>query len=263
MHERARALAAERLDGVLAVPDRAWLDAHLAECPPCRAVAEGYVADRELLRGLATPRPPRDLWAATASRLDAERPPRGRGRPVRSMPLGALAGVLVVAVVVGAAWLTDRPGQPAAASPSTALASSDLTPVTAAASPLHVEREIGLLRREGGLLGVSVATVDQVCATTSLRRCQVATAGRDSIAVSEQAKSVVKSPNGKLLAVVLSDDNPGVVIVPAPSDSSLAASGPPASPGALASPTPFATPTRSVTPTPTALQTETPPPSPS
>ncbi|MEA2620618.1 MAG: hypothetical protein QOC97_1391, partial [Chloroflexota bacterium] len=50
-HERARGLAAERLDGVLSVTDDAWLNEHLEGCAGCRSVAAAYESDRVALRG--------------------------------------------------------------------------------------------------------------------------------------------------------------------------------------------------------------------
>ncbi|HVA87685.1 MAG TPA: hypothetical protein VNF73_15375, partial [Candidatus Saccharimonadales bacterium] len=70
-HERARELAAERLSLPLPAAEQEWLDGHLRICRPCAAVAAAYAADREALRRLVAPEPPRDLWARTATGLDA------------------------------------------------------------------------------------------------------------------------------------------------------------------------------------------------
>ena len=51
-HDRARELAAARLDEDLAPADAAWLDKHLAGCPACAAIAAAYDADRAALRDL-------------------------------------------------------------------------------------------------------------------------------------------------------------------------------------------------------------------
>jgi hypothetical protein len=261
-HDQARTLAASRLDGPLTDADERWLEAHLAVCAACRTVAEEYLADRALLRSLPRPQPPRDLWAATSARLDAEggTSSRSRGhRRIGSVPLGALAGTLVVAVVLGASWLTDRNGR-AVPAPSVAQASF-VTPLTAAASPIPVNREVSLLRQgDGGLLGVSVATVDQVCTPGSTGRCEAATEGRRAIPITQQAKSVVKSPNGKLLAVVLSDQHPGVVIVPAPTQTGSPLQTPPPTVEPSVPPTPTLTsrPTPAMTPSPSPTPTETP-----
>jgi anti-sigma factor RsiW len=70
IHDRARMLAAESVDGSLAPGDAEWLDAHLGACPDCAAVAEEYRAIHLELGSLATPEPPRDLWARTSAALD-------------------------------------------------------------------------------------------------------------------------------------------------------------------------------------------------
>ena len=52
-HDRARELAAQRVDEALTQGDGAWLEAHLAACDACAAVAADYDADRAVLRSLA------------------------------------------------------------------------------------------------------------------------------------------------------------------------------------------------------------------
>lgn len=237
-HDRGRALAAARIDEPLAPADDSWLESHLAACPGCRAVADEYAENRDLLRGVAVPVPPRDLWARTAARLDREAAPR-RSLPrlrLGPAPLGALAGVLVVAVVLGASWLERGTPVRPAGSPSAAVASLDT--LSANASPIPVDREVGLVRSSGdGTLGVLTATVDEVCGTTTASRCQADTGSAAPITVTAKPKSVVQSPNGKQIAVVLDPSRDGgVIIVPAPSAdapaSSSGASSPAASSGA-------------------------------
>ena len=118
-HDRARSLAAERLDGVLAPADAAWLDAHLATCHACAATAAGYEADQDLLRGLrahAAFEPPRDLWARTAAAIETEGGSRRRaprrlfGLP--AMTLAPLAGLAAVAIIVGSGLLNGQPVAP-------------------------------------------------------------------------------------------------------------------------------------------------------
>ena len=115
VHDRARSLAARRLDEPLEAADAAWLADHLAGCAACRSVAAAYEADRLLLRGLRDqqPEPPRDLWARTAAAIERESaahggPHRTTGGGRRGPALGFLAGVAVVAVVIGATVLVGR-----------------------------------------------------------------------------------------------------------------------------------------------------------
>jgi len=73
--ERARLLASLRLDGELSELEGALLDAHLARCAGCRAVADGFGASTTALRSaplerlapvLDLPRSPRRLLATIA-----------------------------------------------------------------------------------------------------------------------------------------------------------------------------------------------------
>src|SRR5262245_58029974 len=120
-HERARSLSAQRLDEPLGPADAMWLTDHLAGCAACRAIAAEYDADRAALRGLRDhqPQPPRDLWARTSAAIEREavasgRAPRKAAGPAavparsgRRWPMvGAVAGVAVVVVVVGASLLS-------------------------------------------------------------------------------------------------------------------------------------------------------------
>src|SRR5262245_41504121 len=104
-HARARARAAERLDGPLEADESAWLDDHLASCDACSAVAAGYAAQRLELRTLRdrAPVPPRDLWARTAAAIEHESRHHTlrRSRASTFRPYVLLTGALVVAIAVG------------------------------------------------------------------------------------------------------------------------------------------------------------------
>ena len=78
-------------------------------------VAAAYAEDRELLRAMPVPQPPRDLWARTSVALDRERA-AGRGPlPRRTAGLGwrvypAVVAVVLVGVVVGQSMSQGGPG---------------------------------------------------------------------------------------------------------------------------------------------------------
>jgi len=147
-HERARARAAERLDGPLGLAESTWLEGHLADCPSCAATAAAYEADRAALRTLCDeqPEPPRDLWARTAAAIellsiesglpdelpDSETEP-SRGR-FGGLPLGAMSAVAVVVVVVGATLLSNGIGAPQSATRAAASDAGGAGPSLAAAS---------------------------------------------------------------------------------------------------------------------------------
>ena len=112
-HDRARGLAATRLDQPLTPTEATWLDEHLAWCGACRGVAASYESDRLALRAMRdrTPEPPRDLWARTSAAIEREaaRGGRSRRRGATGRPrpaLGVLSGVAVIAVVIGASVMS-------------------------------------------------------------------------------------------------------------------------------------------------------------
>jgi hypothetical protein len=185
-HTRARARAAERLDGPLGLTESTWLDGHLAECAKCAAVAAAYAADRLALRALRDeqPEPPRDLWARTAAAIEMlsneagvpdelEAPePTARGR--NGLPLGAMSAFAVVVLVIGATLLANgiavrqspaaAPGAgvavPSGAAASPAAAGSpgaDATPFTVGAD------DVAWLDAGKGFATLRRATVNEVC----------------------------------------------------------------------------------------------------
>ncbi len=265
-HTRARDLAARQLDGPIPPEDVAWLDAHLADCADCRAVADAYAADRLALRGLRAtePSPPRDLWARTSAAIDRERAVRGtsipeasgaRGRP----PLGVLSGVAVIAVVIGASvisggWL-DAPatgGVPPTASPVVALATPGPT-----AGPTPIVVGAGDVRWIGtaadGALAYNVTDIQEVCAQERQTDCAPVDGG-DSTPVDLKIRptSISKSPVGNDAVVVGSDGAGGdsVVVFALPTARATSGAGPSPTAAATATPTPTETPEATPTPTP-------------
>src|SRR5262245_7042908 len=99
--DQALALLSARLDGELDAADAAALDAHLRDCPGCRAAEQGLRQDDADLRRAFAPR--REAAAAVAERVIARlpaRPANGRRRlPWLPMLLSAAAGFLLAAVV--------------------------------------------------------------------------------------------------------------------------------------------------------------------
>jgi hypothetical protein len=250
-HERARLLASDRLDGQLTAADATWLDAHLDTCDACQAVAAAYGEDRELLRSLPPPEPPRDLWARTSVALDRERSTRARsasgGRRGRRVRWEALAGglaVLLVGVVVGRSLLfsdqagvglsTNSPGT--GPGPSAGQTPMAVTPGSVAwAAP-----------GANGSYTVNVATVDTVCPQGPLTApgCTSLDAGAQAlVSLKSKPGSVVIDPGSEQAAVVESSASTtggSIIVVPIsrpaptarPSPSATASS--PASPSASA-----------------------------
>ncbi len=181
-HDRARELAAVRVDEPLEPADAAWLDAHLATCDACAAAAADYDADRLLFSAMrsASPEPPRDLWARTAAAIDAEpvqrRPAARPGRRVLGMPaasLAPIAGLAVVAILVGSTLLNGSPAVPP----------PDGSPAPTAIA-ITTEDIAVLARNADGSLEVRTAGVDQVCPLAA-DPCEVA---EPSFAASQVAR---------------------------------------------------------------------------
>lgn len=165
-HERARELAAARVDEVLPPADEAWLADHLEACAACAQVAAEYDAQHELFSGLreAMPEAPRDLWARTAAAIEAQGGRRSRtrgwrrlfGAPRRAsrLMLAPVAVVAAVVIVVGAGLLNGNLFVPGAGPAA--------TPIALAAADLQV-----ISRDSSGNLQVLTRPVDQVCPVTN------------------------------------------------------------------------------------------------
>jgi hypothetical protein len=265
-HERARARAAERLDGPLGLSEATWLDGHLAECAECAAVAASYEADREALRAMRTtmPEPPRDLWARTAAAIERESAARGRSRPAardRRIPVGALSGLAVIAVVVGVSTVSgnllsqgagtaqdsaDAPREMSAASAAPAaggadggsapggVAQADPTPIAVAAGRV---RWVDLDRE--GSVALNAADVEEVCPADNAAGCALADSDTDRLTLASAPETIIAAPNQEQ-AVVVSRDAAGaqqltVVDLP-PVDEVVTAASPEPPPSASAEP---------------------------
>jgi hypothetical protein len=274
-HLRARSLLAERLDMRLADPDQTWLDAHLLTCDACMAIGLEYEQQAEMLRALPKPDAPRDLWARTRAAIELESGQARTGPRRAIIPLGALSGVLVVAVVVGASLLSQPTVGPVATAPSFAAASlpaasavaPQATPITVAAAPVG-----WVLKRDDGTYALSYAPVDEVCSAASRPDCPpLQPPAAATIVLSETPRSVVASPvkdqvvvvdaatrtsGGSVLAVPLASPQPSPGPTTAPSPSPIVNPSPSSSPSPIVSPSPTSAP--SGTPTPSAMPSPSP-----
>ena len=123
-HEHWTSRLSEYLDNELAAGERAALEAHLRECPACRATLDELRAVAARAHALADRAPVNDLWPGIAAAIGSEITPLarrgGRGRGTRrftfSMPQLAAAAVLLMAVSGGAVWTLRNatPARPAA-----------------------------------------------------------------------------------------------------------------------------------------------------
>ncbi len=249
-HDRARSRAAERLDDELDPGEAAWLDEHLAGCEACRVVAEAYVADRLALRSLRdiAPEPPRDLWARTAAGIEREAGHGRAGSPSRRLPLGAISGIAVIAIVLGAtalsgAWNIGAPGVDTANASPSGNGQPGATPMLVAAGAVGWVRTL-----DDGAYAYNVADLDEVCPAGDRPDCAALDdQAFERLDLAAAPKSVIGSPtDGR--AIVVGQDASGrqsIFVV------SLPKAGTESQP-------PRATPKPSRTPTPTKTAAATP-----
>jgi hypothetical protein len=217
-HERARDLAALRLDEALGAADAVWLEGHLAACQDCSGVAAGYADTRLAFQGLrANPaEPPRDLWARTAAKIEfeASRRPNRAPAPRRAfggrVPMGALApltAVIVAAVAIGAGLFNGT-----SLVPSGTAALPTPIAITAAAD-VQV-----LSRGEDGTVQIVSRPVNAVCPPGSsecglTRTFAVTNVG--GVTASDGSLNAAMSPRRDNLVVVASrNGSQGVYVLP-------------------------------------------------
>lgn len=225
-HHRARARAAQRLDGPLGLAEAAWLEEHLEGCPACADVATSYAADRLALRTLrdAHPEPPRDLWARTAAAIEREsvsrRTPGRSTKAARSsrVPLGALSGIAVIAVVVAASvasnglWPAAGPA-PSAANQLDTSPSSDSPEggaEAALATPIAINAgAVKFFRTDNGVVAFRSTPIDEVCPVNGKTCATLQDGAGKRVALTAKPQSVIGSPTNQRQAVAEVDDGAG------------------------------------------------------
>src|SRR5687768_9690498 len=209
-HAHASIRLAERLDGPLGLTESTWLDEHLAGCPSCAAIAAAFEDDRLALRALRdqAPEPPRDLWAQTAAAIEAEAAANGSNvpGPVRQrLPVGALSGLVVVALVVGVSLLSgtillyDDTGNGVKGEDGIELppgSSVAAGPIGVEPTPFAVDAgDVGWID-QGPNAGVHTAEVDRVCPVKGAAGCPtLETESESSMAFTAATKTIVGSPS--------------------------------------------------------------------
>ena len=251
-HDRARSLAATRVDFPLDPIEAAWLEAHLGSCEACRSVAVAYDADRLALREMRDrqPVPPRDLWARTSAAIERESASRGGSRRAgssrrRSIPLGALSGVAVIAVVIGASVMSGGfIAGPGTANPAGSTPPVAVVPTSAVPGPTPMKVGVGSVEWLGtsstGGLAYSSTKIDTVCPAERQPDCEPVN-DRDSkqVALTIQPKSISQSPVNEQ-AVVVGTDATGtdsVVVMNLPTPRPTSTPVPPPTPPATETPT--------------------------
>ncbi|HEY6571210.1 MAG TPA: hypothetical protein VIZ22_13020 [Candidatus Limnocylindrales bacterium] len=214
-HERARELAAQRVDGPVAPDDAGWLNDHLAWCGPCRAVAAEYDEQRLALRALRhdPPTPPRDLWARTAAAIEAEparrRPTAAGRRRTRLVGFAPLVAALVVAVALGGSFL-DGVLPPLGS--TTKGDDPEATPIDLVAGEIQV-----LSHADDGSLELLSRNLDQLCPVAAescglsnvLDVTHVASIGSNG-----ELDAIVSPDRGQLVVVESGKGSSSIFVVP-------------------------------------------------
>jgi anti-sigma factor RsiW len=193
----------EYLDDELPPAERAALEAHLRHCVACGAVLADLKRIVGRARGLEDRLPGRELWPGIAARIGAARigagpvdvvpldAARHRRRWSFSLPQLAAAGIALMALSGGAAWLL-HPGMPPAAvatrpapSPAAATAGSSVVALASAnrAAGRSYDAAVGDLERvleagRGRLDTTTVRVIERNLATidTAIAQAQRAVA---------------------------------------------------------------------------------------
>jgi hypothetical protein len=269
-HARARARAAERLDGPLGLAESTWLDGHLAECQACASVADAYAADRSALRALREdqPEPPRDLWARTAAAIEilsneAGVPDEGdEPEPVRGarsgLPLGTMSAFAVVVVVVGATLLSNGILQSQRAVPDSGVAAPSVADASLApagapgaeATPFAVGAEdVAWLDAGKGFARLRTAKVSEVCPVGASGCPALREQKEAEVAFENAPRTIIGSPTTEQAVAIAKSADAGdeVIVVLLPQ----ADSGPSATPDPAASTEPSTAPSDAASVQPT------------
>ena len=143
-HDQWTDRLSEYLDGDLPEGDRIALEAHLQSCAECSAIVVDLRRVVRRARTLKPQAPPNDLWPAIAQRIGAK-PPAGaiidlasrRAMPRRwafSLPQLAAAGIALMTVSGGTAWMLSNSARPDTVS-SVVVVPSGTPAATVAARP--------------------------------------------------------------------------------------------------------------------------------
>ncbi len=103
----------EYLDEELSVPEQRALEAHLEECAGCRKALEELRLVTNRAAALQDRPPAENLWSGIAQRISTAQPERrreARRRVSFSLPQLAAAGLALMLIGAGGAWVALSPG---------------------------------------------------------------------------------------------------------------------------------------------------------
>ena len=157
----------EYLDDELPPDERAGMEAHLRQCAACGAVLADLKRIVTRARGLEDRLPDHDLWPGIAARIGAssgEVPAidlgaeRVRRRWTFSLPQLIAAGIALMALSGGTAWLLHPAAAPSVAARDTTLA----TPIITVATPSAVRAARDRAQLAGQTYAAAVADLERV-----------------------------------------------------------------------------------------------------
>lgn len=111
--EHAAELISAQLDGELTPAETAMLEAHLEQCPPCRALRRDFQALHQVLLESAAQwqaEPPADLTRRVLERVRETKTVPFRAQKNRWKQLASLAAVLALVVIGGGAFVLGQGG---------------------------------------------------------------------------------------------------------------------------------------------------------
>ena len=210
-------------------PESRVLNGHLKTCAECQQTERDYRDQRQLLRGLSKPAPPRDMWARTSTALDRElgryphRYPnvgrrlfggRADGRRSGGAPNAITTVVTALAVVTVLGVMQLAPLRPPAQTPESnnnGNATAALLPTPFAVDP----QPIAILAGNESDYSIWETSINQVCPTNSLDCFDDSDIVRHQVVLPSQFRpqNVALSPNGEQLAVVGTESNRDVIAV--------------------------------------------------
>ena len=169
--DRCHALVDDYVDGTLSANDLKAIEAHLAECDACRAMAADFGSIRRSARELEPRVPPPHVWAKLATSFEAPPSRRRFGAARRGLPASFGSGplwrplaiaVTVIVLIGGTSWILLRqPSAPTRSSSSRAIATTSATDPELAQS---VETELKLAEEH---YQKAIAGLEQITRTES------------------------------------------------------------------------------------------------
>ena len=111
--EHAAELISAQLDGELTPAETAMLEAHLEQCPPCRALRRDFQALHQVLLESAAQwqaEPPADLTQRVLERVRETKTVPFQAQKNRWKQLASLAAVLALVVIGGGAFVLGQGG---------------------------------------------------------------------------------------------------------------------------------------------------------